>query len=246
MAWFKRKNKKALADRSLKQGVALVTNYAPDSRISEEYRTLRTNISFSQADGDIKTLVITSAAAAEGKSTVSSNVAVTFAKQGLNTILVDLDMRRPVVNATFGQQNIGGLVKLLTTDGEKLEEQLPLYAKPTQIENLTVLVAGPTPPNPSELLGSKRMLALLKYLREHYDRVVLDTPPVLSVTDAQIVAAHADATVLVVPYGLAQKKFVLQAKDLLTKVDANIIGVVMNRMPAQGGAGYYYSGGYYK
>lgn len=247
MAWFNRKSKKKqLSNRSIHQGVALVADYDPTGRVSEEYRTLRTNISFSKAGGAIKTIAITSDAPSEGKSTVSANVAVTFANQGLKTILVDSDMRRPTVNATFGIQNTEGLVKLLTEQTEDLNTLLLNYCKTTSIENLSVLTAGPTPPNPSELLGSDRMVDLLAALGKHYDRIILDTPPLISVTDAQIVASHADATILVAPYGIAQKTAVIDAKSLLQKVDANIIGIVMNRVPAPTGSGYYYYGGYYK
>ncbi|MFD1441634.1 CpsD/CapB family tyrosine-protein kinase [Lacticaseibacillus hegangensis] len=246
MAWFNRKSKKRLANQSVRQGVALVTNYDPTGHVSEEYRTLRTNISFSKAGGSIKTIGVTSDAPAEGKSTVSANLAVTFAAQGLKTILVDLDMRRPTVHATFGLQNTSGLVTLLTNDADDLAGMLSLYCKDTDIDNLAVMTSGPTPPNPSELLGSDQMLALLKELGQRYERIILDTPPLMSVTDAQIVASHADATILVVPYGIAQKAAVLDAKVLLQKVNANIIGVVMNRVPQQTGSGYYYYGGYYK
>lgn len=245
MAWFNFKSKKALSNQSIRQGVALVADYDPSGRISEEYRTLRTNISFSKAGGAIKSIVVTSGSASEGKSTVAANLAVTFAAQGLKTILGDLDMRRPTVNATFGIQNTGGLVKILTEQSEDLESLLPIYSKSTNIENLTVLTSGPTPPNPSELLGSEGMKQLLTILSRDYDRIILDTPPVLTVTDAQIVASHADATIMVVPYGQADKAAVADAKELLQKVNANIIGVVMNRMPEQNGSGYYY-GGYYK
>lgn len=246
MAWFNHRSKKLLANQSVRQGVALVTDYDPTGRVSEEYRTLRTNISFSKAGGAIKSIAVTSDAPAEGKSTISANLAVTFAAQGLKTILVDLDMRRPTVNATFGLQNTSGLVTLLTDDSNDLAGLLPLYCKATNIDDLAVMTSGPTPPNPSELLGSDQMIALLKELRTRYDRIILDTPPLMSVTDAQIVASHADATILVVPYGIAQKAAVLDAKVLLQKVNANIIGVVMNRVPQPTGSGYYYYAGYYK
>jgi capsular exopolysaccharide synthesis family protein len=242
MAWFKRNRK--MTNQSARQGVALITDYDPLGRVSEEYRTLRTNISFSKADGALKTIALTSDAPTEGKSTVAANLAVTFANQELKTILVDLDMRRPTVHATFGIQNANGLVNLLTDAGDDLEAQLPSYCKPSGIENLEVLTSGPTPPNPSELLSSDRMAKLLAALSKHYDRIVLDTPPVVSVTDAQIIASHADATILVVPYGIAQKAAVVAAKSLLQKVNANIIGVVINRVPAQNHASYYYDGYY--
>lgn len=242
MILFNRKKKERLANQSVRRGVALITDYDASGRISEEYRTLRTNISFSKADGTLKTIAVTSDSPAEGKSTVSANLAVTFANQEQNTILVDLDMRKPTVHATFGIQNSSGLVNLLTDSVKNLEMLLPSYCKESGIDNLMVLPSGPTPPNPSELLGSDRMATLLAALSKHYDRIVLDTPPVISVTDAQIISSRADATILVVPYGIAQKAAVLDAKVLLQKVNANIIGVVMNRVPTTAQSNYYYDG----
>ncbi|RWZ67205.1 CpsD/CapB family tyrosine-protein kinase [Lacticaseibacillus paracasei] len=245
MTLFNRNKKKRLGTRSLHQGVALITDYDAFGPISEEYRTLRTNISFSKADGVLKTIAVTSDSSSEGKSTVSANLAVTFANQEQKTILVDLDMRKPTVHATFGIQNTSGLVNLLTDPVKDLEMLLTSYCKESGIDNLMILTSGPTPPNPSELLGSKRMETLLVALSKHYDRIILDTPPVISVTDAQIIASRADATILVVPYGIAQKAAVIDAKLLLQKVHANIIGVVLNRVPTTERSGYYY-GGYYK
>lgn len=242
MILFNRKKKERLANQSVRRGVALITDYDASGRISEEYRTLRTNISFSKADGTLKTIAVTSDSPAEGKSTVSANLAVTFANQEQNTILVDLDMRKPTVHATFGIQNSSGLVNLLTDSVKNLEMLLPSYCKESGIDNLMVLPSGPIPPNPSELLGSDRMATLLAALSKHYDRIVLDTPPVISVTDAQIISSRADATILVVPYGIAQKAAVLDAKVLLQKVNANIIGVVMNRVPTTAQSNYYYDG----
>lgn len=244
MTLFNRNKKKRLGTRSLHQGVALITDYDAFGHISEEYRTLRTNISFSKADGVLKTIAVTSGSPSEGKSTVSANLAVTFANQEQKTILVDLDMRKPTVHATFGIQNTSGLVNLLTDPVKDLEMLLTSYCKESGIDNLMILTSGPTPPNPSELLGSKRMETLLVALSKHYDRIILDTPPVISVTDAQIIASRADATILVVPYGIAQKAAVMDAKLLLQKVNANIIGVVMNRIPATSQSNYYYDGYY--
>ncbi len=244
MTLFNRNKKKRLATRSLHQGVALITDYDAFGHISEEYRTLRTNISFSKADGVLKTIAVTSDSPVEGKSTVSANLAVTFANQEQKTILVDLDMRKPTVHATFGIQNTSGLVNLLTDPVKDLGMLLTSYCKESGIDNLMILTSGPTPPNPSELLGSKRMETLLVALSKHYDRIILDTPPVISVTDAQIIASRADATILVVPYGIAQKAAVMDAKLLLQKVNANIIGVVMNRIPATSRSNYYYDGYY--
>lgn len=243
MAWFKHK-KRDLDDISMHKGISLITDYAPKSHISEQFRTLRTNILYSDADKQLKTLVFTSSGASEGKSTVSGNVAVTFANQGLRTLLVDADTRRPTVHATFSLTNEKGLVNLLTT---KEDLDLADYIVPTSIDHLNVLPTGPLPPNPSELLSSKRMERLIETLAKNFDMVIFDVPPLDSVTDAQILASKVDATILVVPYGIAQKGAVLAAKEMLEKVDANIIGVVQNRIPQEAGGyyGYYYYAGYY-
>ncbi|MFD1484448.1 CpsD/CapB family tyrosine-protein kinase [Lacticaseibacillus baoqingensis] len=243
MKLFHRKQRQ-LDDQSMTKGVSLVTDYDPKSQVSEQYRTLRTNIAFSAADKQLQTLVFTSSSASEGKSTVAANVAVTFANQGLRTLLVDADTRRPTVHATFGLLNERGLVNLLTA---KTELDLADYIVPTSIVKLSVLPTGPLPPNPSELLSSKRMERLIDTLAAHYDMVIFDVPPLDSVTDAQILASKVDATVLVVPYGIAQKGAVLAAKAMLEKVDANIIGAVQNRVPHDAGGyyGYGYGYGYY-
>lgn len=239
----KLKNQHALSQESSTKGVALITDYAPLSTISEEYRTLRTNIMYSNADKKIKTLSITSAGPSEGKSTVSGNIAVTFANQGLKTLLIDADMRRPTIHATFGLQNRNGLVDLLTQS--ESEEEAKQAIRETKIENLSVLPSGPIPPNASELLSSKRMVNLLKGLSEVFDMIIFDLPPLTSVTDAQIVASRTDATILVTPYGVAKKGMLLEARGLLEKVNANVIGAVMNEVPASERSGYYrYYGNY--
>lgn len=199
------------------KGVGLITDYAPKSHISEQFRTLRTNIQYSDADHQIKTLVFTSSGPSEGKSTISGNIAVTFANQGLRTLLVDADTRRPTVHATFSLLNERGLVTLLTS---KEDLDLSEYIVPTSVDHLSVLPTGPVPPNPSELLSSKRMERLIATLAKNFDMVIFDVPPLGSVTDAQILASKVDATVLVVPYGIAQKGAVLAAKSMLEQVDA--------------------------
>lgn len=237
---FFKKNRPTLDDTSMHQGVNLITSADPTSFISEQYKTLRTNILYSNADEQIKTLVFTSSGPSEGKSTVSGNVAVTFANQGLRTLLMDADMRRPTVHATFSAFNDSGLVTLLT--GEESNEKLAQTIIETEIDHLYALPAGPVPPNPSELLSSKRMHRLMDALKNSFDIIILDAPPVGSVTDAQILASQADATILVVPYGIAQKELVAEAQDLLQKANANLIGAVMNRIPPEEHKGYY---GYY-
>ena len=212
--------------------VSLITLIDPSSPISEQYRTIRTNIQFaSSADKQIKTLVVTSSGPAEGKTTTSVNLAVVFAKSGQRVLLVDADMRKPTVYKTFNLNNASGL----STSTSVLE-----VAQKTVIDNLSVLTSGPKPPNPSELLGSARMNQVIEEAKKLYDVVIFDMPPVVAVTDAQIMASKADGTILVVRENVARKEFLTKARDLLNMVQARIIGVVYNGAEHSKDSGYYY------
>lgn len=237
MALFKRKQKK-LDDSSLKYGVGLVTYSDPSGMISEQFKTIRTNIQFSSVDNKLHSIMFTSSAPSEGKSTVSNNVAVTWADQGSHVILVDADLRRPTVHRTFNVSNRLGLSSYLSGNAELAE-----VIQPTMVANLSVITSGPIPPNPSELLNSSHTTTLLKALVDQSDLLILDAPPVNTVTDAQLLAARVDGTILVVPQGIAEKAGVRHAKQALETVHANILGAVMNRVTAEKSGGYY--GGYY-
>ncbi|RHH58996.1 CpsD/CapB family tyrosine-protein kinase [Enterococcus casseliflavus] len=216
--------------------VSLITLIDPSSPISEQYRTIRTNIQFaSSADKQIKTLVVTSSGPAEGKTTTSVNLAVVFAKSGQRVLLVDADMRKPTVYKTFNLNNASGLSTVLSTSTSVLE-----VAQKTVIDNLSVLTSGPKPPNPSELLGSARMNQVIEEAKKLYDVVIFDMPPVVAVTDAQIMASKADGTILVVRENVARKEFLTKARDLLNMVQARIIGVVYNGAEHSKDSGYYY------
>lgn len=186
--FFKKKPK--LDNESLKNGVGLITYNDPTSTIAEQFRTVRTNIQFSSVDKQLKSIVFTSSAPSEGKSTVSNNVAVTWADQGKSVLIVDADMRRPTVHRTFRTSNAVGLSNLLAGTGS-LDDAI----HSTVVDNLSVMPSGPIPPNPSELLGSPKMVNLLGVLTTKFDLVIIDAPPVNTVTDAQVLAARADGTV---------------------------------------------------
>ena len=173
----------------------------------------------------------------EGKSTVSANIATAFAKQGLHTLLVDSDLRRPTINATFGIDNPQGLSNYLSE--RNFDINSIIYK--TSVKNLYVMPSGPIPPNPSELIGSKRMAELIKNLSEQLDLVIFDAPPVLSVTDAQIVSTNVDGTILVVRANKTEKNAVKEAVRLIKQVGGHIIGTVLNDVEVKG-SGYY---GYY-
>lgn len=218
-----RKNKKT----SKNLAGNLITLVNPSSLVSEQFKTLRTNIQFTMVDQKLKTLVITSAAPNAGKSTVSANLAVTFALQGLKVLLVECDLRRPSVHKSFHVSNIKGLTNLLTDTEARIEDNLVA----SEQENLSLLLSGPLPPNPAELLGSNRMSQLQAELENHFDLIIFDTPPLLGFTDGQIMAGRSDGTIFVIRHGVALKENMLKANEILKRVNANVLGAVYNFAP---------------
>lgn len=238
--------------------VDLITAINPFSTAAEQYRKIRTNIEFSSADKKIKSLVVTSSGPSEGKTTTASNLAVVFANAGSRVVLVDADLRKPNIALNFKVPNVNGLSNYLTegnsATGSFLSEndvenvyltqgntQIGSRLIETDIENLYLMPSGPTPPNPSELLSSKRMQELVDTLSESFDLVIFDMPPVVTVTDAQIMSSYVDGTILVVRERKTNKQAILEAKKLLDMVKAKIIGVVYNGKK-QGEDSYYYYG----
>ncbi|MBT2678811.1 CpsD/CapB family tyrosine-protein kinase [Bacillus sp. ISL-35] len=233
MALNKKSIKKTLMDNKRK----LITKLDPKSPISEQYRTIRTNIHFSSIDKEIHTLMVTSTGPGEGKSTTAANLAVTFAQQGKQTLIIDADMRKPTVHYTFNQTNTTGLTSVLTN-------QMPLIdaVKLTDVANLMVLPSGPIPPNPSELLSSRAMQQFIEEAVKNFSVVIFDTPPVLAVTDAQILANQCDGTILVVSSGKTENEQAIKAKELLTAAQGKLLGVVLNNKKMDGKEQYYYYG----
>ena len=219
---FKKKNK----DKTERAGIVVADN--PTSIVSEQFRTIRTNIQFSMIDRELKTLSVTSAAPASGKATLAGNLAAAFAAQGLSVLLVDADMRKPTIHKIFHVQNHPGLTNLLTDRSLHVED----IARHSYVENLHYITCGIIPPNPYELLNSKRMSELIKQMEEQYDLVIFDNPPLLAVTDAQIMATKVDGTIVVVPQGEVKKTELDQAAELLEKVNANVLGAVLNKVDA--------------
>ena len=216
---------------------SLITMNNKKSPISEQYRTVRTNIQFSTIDREIKTLLITSAGPAEGKSTTTNNLAIVFAQQGKKVLLVDADLRKPTSHYSFRVENHTGLTNVLTK-----QSTLDNAIYTTNQENLYLLTSGPVPPNPAEMLGSKAMNELLSQLEGKFDLVIFDTPPVLAVTDAQILANKCDGVVMVVKSGETDNDAALKAKELLQNAKAKLLGVVLNQRKQKESQYYYYYG----
>lgn len=226
-------NKKKLLDSKRK----LIAKYDPKSPISEQYRTIRTNILYASVDEEIRSLMVTSSGPGEGKSTTTANLAVVFAQQGKSVLLVDADLRKPTVHYTFKLTNTTGLTSILTSQTELMDA-----VNKSDENNLYILPSGPIPPNPSELLGSKAMQHFMEVAFEEFDLIIFDTPPVLAVTDAQILGNLCQGSVLVVGSGKTEKDSVVKTKDLLTATKAKLLGVVLNYKKIEKNGSYYYYG----
>lgn len=217
----------------------LITVALPNSVVSEQFKALRTNIQFSMVDKRLKSVVVSSATPSAGKSTVAANLAVTFALQGNCVLIVDCDLRRPTVHRNFKLDNGFGLTTLLTDSSGAIED----YLNDSGVEGLFVLTGGPVPPNPAELLSSNRMQQLEKEMADKFDLVIYDTPPLLSFTDAQILAGREDGTIFVIHHGVDTKEEIFKASESLKIVNANVLGVVYNHVPVKSkDHGYYYYG----
>jgi protein-tyrosine kinase len=228
-----RRNRKQI--QALNRSLITLTN--PKSPISEQYRTIRTNIQFSTVDRPIRSILVTSAGPGEGKSTTSANLAVVFAQQGKKVLFIDADLRRSTMHYTFRLDNHVGLTNVLTK-----QVSLERAVQSTEQENLYVLTSGPIPPNPAELLGSRSMEELLEQAFTQYDLVLFDTPPVLAVTDAQILANLCDGIVLVVSSGKTEIEAAQKAKEALANAKGKVLGVVLNNKKMKESQYYYYYG----
>ena len=214
----------------------LVTVSDPRSAAAEAYRALRTNLSFSSLDEPIRTLVVTTPAPLDNKSAVIANLAVIMAQGGNRTLLVDCDLRRPALQEIFGVDNSRGLTSMMLN--EEAMAQPPLID--SEIENLWLLPSGPLPPNPADLLGSRRMDVVIERLQEGMDIVLLDAPPVMSVTDASVLGSKVDGLLLVVRAGETRREHAERAKEMLEKVGIRVVGVVLDNAPMDSLMGSYY------
>jgi capsular exopolysaccharide synthesis family protein len=208
------------------EDVALVTMTHPNEPVAEAYRAIRTNLMFNSVERKLQSIVVTSAIPGEGKTSTACNLAVTMAQAGNRVVLVDSDFRRPSLHKIFHKPSVG-LGNLFL--GNRPEEELIV---PTRVQNLWLVCSGPTPPNPSELLGSERMSSVIRGLREQADVVIFDTPPIGAVTDAVVLAAQCDGVIMVVERGRTDVASIRSAADKLQGVHANILGVVLNKVRA--------------
>ncbi|MGR6337105.1 CpsD/CapB family tyrosine-protein kinase [Priestia megaterium] len=232
-----RKKKDQKNDKMLTLKRRLLAHNSPKDPVAEQYRTIRTNIQFSGTDEEIKSLLLTSSGPSEGKSTTAANLATVYAQQGLNVLLIDGDLRKPTAHYTFRLENHTGLTNVLTK-----QSQLGQAVQSTEVPNLYVLTSGPIPPNPSELLASKQMGEVLAEMKERFDMVIFDTPPILAVADAQILANQVDASLLIVSSSKTEKDAALKAKELLTQAKSKLLGAVLNNRKMEEGNYYYYYG----
>jgi len=199
----------------------LITLADPQSPVAESFRTLRTNLIFSSLDHPLTTLLVTSAAPIEGKSLTVANLAVTMAQGGRKTILVDCDLRRPRQHEIFGVPSDPGLTTMILDE----TQEPPLVAG--GVQDLWLLPAGPLPPNPADLLGSRRMEAVIATLKSRADIVLFDAPPVIAVTDAALLASKLDGALLVVSAGQTKRDHAQRAKELLEKINVRVVGAVL-------------------
>ncbi|MFD2044549.1 CpsD/CapB family tyrosine-protein kinase [Ornithinibacillus salinisoli] len=215
----------------------LIAKLNPKSPISEQYRTLRTNLQFSSVDEELKTILVTSAGPSEGKSSTISNLAVVYAQQGKRVLLIDADLRKPTMHYTFRMDNLKGLSNILVGD-TTMDEAIADGGVP----GLDVIGCGPIPPNPSELLGSRRMEKFIEEAKNRYDIVLFDAPPVLAVTDAQILANSCDGSLLVIRSKHTDYEGAKKSIEALKPAKAKLLGTVLNDRDKKEANYYYYYG----
>ena len=225
--------------RSKRNGSELVVANAPKAIVSENIKSLRTNLQFTAVDAKVKTILVTSTNAGEGKSFISSNLAISFAQADKKVLLVDCDLRKGRIHRLFGLTNTNGLSNLLASDTRNFGK----FVHPTKIKNLDVMTCGTYPPNPSELLASKKNRHLIKTLQEFYDVIIFDGAPVGGLADSVILASLMDETLIVVKDGNTTKVDLATAKDSLEKVGAKVAGIVFNMVNRK--SSKYYNSYYY-
>lgn len=206
----------------------------PKSIVSEKLRGIRSNIMFSNVE-EIKSVLITSEKPAAGKSIVSANIAITYAQAGYKTLIIDGDMRKPTQHYHFGTSNYDGLSNLIIGKSE-----FDKSIRSTRVENLDLLTSGPVPPNPSELIASKNFKKIFETLQNEYDFILIDTPPIVSVTDAQVFLQYVPNCVMIIDAQKNNKNEVKKAKQLIEQADGHVVGAVLNKTAEEKSSNYYY------
>lgn len=227
MAKRKKEKRKAL-------NTPLYVEDKPKSIVSEKLRGIRSNIMFSNAE-EIKSVLITSEKPAAGKSIVSANIAITYAQAGYKTLIIDGDMRKPTQHYHFETSNYDGLSNLIIGKSE-----FDKAIRATRVDNLDLLTSGPVPPNPSELIASKNFRKIFEVLQDEYDFILIDTPPIVSVTDAQVFLQYVPNCVMVIDAQKNNKNEVKKAKQLIEQADGHVIGAVLNKTAEEKSSNYYY------
>lgn len=206
----------------------------PKSIVSEKLRGIRSNIMFSNAE-EIKSVLITSEKPAAGKSIVSANIAITYAQAGYKTLIIDGDMRKPTQHYHFQESNYDGLSNLIIGNSDYDKS-----IRSTRVKNLDLLSSGPIPPNPSELIASERFKKIFEHLQKEYDFILIDTPPIISVTDAQVFLQYVPNCVLIIDAQKNNRNEVKKAKQLVEQADGHVIGAILNKTAQEKSSNYYY------
>ena len=214
---------------------SLITIEQTKSPISEAYRALRTNVQFTSVDSVTQKIVFTSSGPREGKSYTVANLGVSMAQSGKSVLIIDADLRNPTQHKLFGLDNGEGLSVYLVQDQDYRK-----YTRETNVPGVLVIPSGPVPPNPAELVGSKRMKCLIEEVSEQFDMVLIDTPPIIAVTDAAILAQKVDGVILVLASGEVNKIYAQKAKGQLDKLGVKILGAVLNKVDVNLNEYYYY------
>lgn len=224
----------------------LIININPKSMFSESIKSIRTNLQFSAIDKELKTILLTSPEAGNGKSFVSANLAVAYAQDGKKVLIIDCDLRRGRQHEIFNvmNQTNGGYSNLILNYKEEIK--MSRYVVKTEVKNIDLIPTGPTPPNPIELLASKNNEEVIKELRKHYDIIILDCAPILGISDTQVMLKHADANVVVVSSGETPIELLERAKKVFETANSKIDGVIINKASVKGSSYYsYYANDYY-
>lgn len=206
----------------------------PRSYVAEQFRSLRTNIKFSSIDKNIRSIIITSAEPAEGKSTIAANLAIVFAQDGKKVLLIDADMRKPTMHYTFQIKNIRGLSNVLSQ-----QTKFEAAVKQIAVDGVDLLTCGTLPPNPAELLGAKSLESFIAHAYEVYDLLIFDAPPILSFADGSLLANKCDAALLVVNSGKTEREKAIKAKELIESSNCRLLGAVLNNYSIATDNAYY-------